>query len=183
MKSQKTEFRFFAVPEWEKEQDYLRRRHQEGWRFVRLNFFCLYHFERCAPEDVVYQLDYNPEGLAHRDEYVQMFRDCGWEYLQDYLGYSYFRKAAARMQGDEHIFCDDASRLDMMRRVFKGRMVPLLIIFFLVILPNLFIQSHADTGAVGSALFVLYLVLFGFYIALFAYFGYQFLKLVHPPRR
>ena len=96
MKSQKTEFRFFTVPEWEKEQDYLRRRHQEGWRFVRLNFFGLYHFERCAPEDVVYQLDYNPEGLAHRDEYVQMFRDCGWEYLQDYLGYSYFRKAAAR---------------------------------------------------------------------------------------
>ena len=70
---------------------------------------------------MVYQLDFNPEGISHREEYLQMFRDCGWEYLQEYMGYSYFRKPVSRMEGrDEEIFCDDASRLDMMKRVFKA---------------------------------------------------------------
>lgn len=27
-----------------------------------------YHFEKCLPQDVVYQLDYNKDGLAHKDE-------------------------------------------------------------------------------------------------------------------
>lgn len=54
---------------------------------------------KCTPEDVVYQLDYNEEGLTHKDEYVQMFRDCGWEYIQDFGGYSYFRKPGFRNAG------------------------------------------------------------------------------------
>ncbi len=69
-----------------------------------------------------------------------MFKDCGWEYLFDFLGYSYFRKSAASMQGKEEIFCDEASRLAFIGRVFKGRMVPLLILFFLVIIPQTILQ-------------------------------------------
>ena len=67
-------------------------------RFVREEekrkiYHGMYYFEKCVPQDVVYQLDYNKEGLEHKDEYLKMFDDCGWEYLQDYAGYSYFRKA------------------------------------------------------------------------------------------
>jgi len=47
---------------------------------------------------VVYQLDYNQEGRSHKEEYIQMFTDCGWEYLQDFVGYSYFRKPKAAMK-------------------------------------------------------------------------------------
>ena len=83
-----------------------------------------------------YQLDYNPEGLANKEEYVQLFADCGWEYLQDYAGYSYFRKAVVQMGGrDEEIFCDDQSRLALVRRVFWGRMVPALVILLLLVCP------------------------------------------------
>ena len=75
-----------------------------------------------------------------------MFRDCGWEYLQDLVGYSYFRKPVAQMkQGDEEIFCDDESRIEMMKRVLRGRMLPLACVFFLLILPNLFYWGHGDT--------------------------------------
>lgn len=89
------------------------------------------HFEKCLPQDVVYQLDYNKDGLAHKDEYLKMFDDCDWEYIQDYFGYSYFRKVVSDDGIAEEIFCDDESRLQMMQRVLKGRMLPLLIIFFL----------------------------------------------------
>ena len=48
-------------------------------------------------------------------EYVRMFEDCGWEYLTEFDGYNYFRKPADKMQQKEEIFCDDISRLDMMK--------------------------------------------------------------------
>lgn len=51
-----------------------------------------------------------------------------------------FRKVVSDDGIAEEIFCDDESRLQMMQRVLKGRMLPLLIIFFLVLLPQFFIS-------------------------------------------
>ena len=84
MKDRKIKFRYFSIVEWEKEQDFLRREGLKGWRFTKATLLGIYHFERCKPEDVVYQLDYNPDGISHKEQYVQMFRDCGWEYIQDW---------------------------------------------------------------------------------------------------
>ena len=80
-KDRKREYRVFTIADWEWEQDYLRKRHGEGWKFTGLTYPGVYHFVRCQPEDVVYQLDYNEEGIKHKDEYVRMFQDCGWEYI------------------------------------------------------------------------------------------------------
>ena len=57
--------KFFSIMDWEKEQDYLRRMHQQGWKFVRVSALGLYHFVKCEPEDVVYQIDYNKDGSEH----------------------------------------------------------------------------------------------------------------------
>lgn len=112
----------------------------------------MYHFEKCTPQDVVYQLDYNQEGLAHKDEYLKMFEDCGWEYIQDFFGYSYFRKAVADNGSTEEIFCDDDSRFQMMQRVMKGRMLPLLIIFLSVLLPQFFINLFSNNNYLSPSL-------------------------------
>lgn len=66
MKDTKTEFRFFTVPEWKKEEQYLREQHKNGWEFVAVNSIGLYHFKKCEPKDVVYQLDYNPESITQK---------------------------------------------------------------------------------------------------------------------
>lgn len=92
----KKQFKWFTIFEYEKEQAYLRQMHKDGWKFVQVKGLGMYHFEKCEPKDVVYQLDYNKEGLEHKDQYVQMFADCGWEYILDYAGYSYFRKEGPR---------------------------------------------------------------------------------------
>ena len=105
----KKEFKWFSVPQYEQEQEYLRFMHSQGWKLVRISFPGFYHFEECTPEDVVYQLDYNREGDQNKSEYVKMFSDCGWEYLFDFVGYSYFRKPISNMQGSEEIFCKDLS--------------------------------------------------------------------------
>lgn len=175
MKDTKRELKFFTVPDWKKEERYLREQHQNGWKFVRVSGLCVYHFEKCTPEDVIYQLDYNQDGIAHKEDYVKMFDDCGWEYLQDYVGYSYFRKPASQMTGTEEIFCDDASRLDMMRQVFKGRMLPLLILFFLIIIPQMIQQSLMDTP-VSHGLAIVFYILFVLYLALFISFAISYWK-------
>jgi hypothetical protein len=92
-----------------------------------------------------------------------MFADCGWEYLQDAFGYSYFRKPASEMVGEESIFCDDASRLEMMKRVFKGRVWPLVILYPMLLI-NFFngfwiYRAPVLTFSIG-ALVVLYTVIF-----------------------
>ena len=163
MAAKKTEFKWFTIMEYEKEQAYLREMHKHGWKFVLVTGIGSYHFEACEPEDVVYQLDYNQEGIAHKAEYVQMFKDCGWEYLQDFYGYSYFRKPAAQMNGEEEIFCDDASRLEMMQRVFRGRLIPLLVAFCLIIIPQMIVQfmnGQIVLGCVFVALLFMYLGIF-----------------------
>ena len=169
----KKQFKWFTIFEYEKEQDYLREMHKSGWKFIKVTGLGMYHFEKCTPQDVVYQLDYNQEGLAHKDEYLKMFEDCGWEYIQDFLGYSYFRKAVNDNGSTEEIFCDDDSRFQMMQRVMKGRMLPLLIIFLSVLLPQFFINLFSNdnyfiTIIVGCIL--------GMYLVIFATFLVKYIR-------
>ena len=170
MSNKKAEFKFFTIADYEKEQDYLREMHNHGWKFKKVSGFCMYHFEECEPMDVVYQLDYNQEGIAHKEEYVQMFADCGWEYMQDYFGFSYFRKPVGIMNEDESIFCDDESRLEFMKRIFKGRLVPLLIIFFMVIIPQLIMQYRLE----AYGLVIMYVLLLILYLSNFIWYAKQY---------
>ncbi len=174
----KTEFKWYTIPQYRKEEQYLSEMHKKGWKLTRVSWPGFYHFEQCEPENVTYRLDYNQEGIENKSEYVQMFADCGWEYLFDFVGYSYFRKASDEAEMNEEIFCDDDSRLDMMRRVFKGRIVPLIVIFFCCILPQLFINMNGFGGGNGNivqhVLAYLLLALGIIYIVLFGIFAMQF---------
>ena len=157
--------------DYEEEQYYLQEMHKQGWRFVKVSGIGIYRFEECEPEDMVYQLDYNKEGLEHRTEYIQMFQDCGWEYLQDFMGFSYFRKAAAKMQGEESIFCDDASRMEMIQRVLEGRILRLVVmlLIFGIILSVIFMYPY-NSGVVDY--------LAGAFTGVLIVFGAVFIKLV-----
>ena len=145
MKKLKKEIRWVSIMEYEKEENYLSKRHLEGWKFKSVTFPGLYTFERCEPEKVIYQLDYNKEGIKHQSEYIRMFEDCGWEYLTEFDGYNYFRKPADKMQQKEEIFCDDISRLDMMNRIFRGRVIPL-ILMILCILIDTIVTDPSEPG-------------------------------------
>ena len=166
MKDQKTAFRYFTIMEYEKEQKWLEQQHREGWRLTDAKV-CVYRFERCKPEEVVYQLD-------RREEYLQLFRDCGWEHVLDNVGYSYFRKPKSQMQGDEEIFCDMESRMDMFRRILRGRMIPLLVLFFCIFLPAIAMEILATAGG-SPALNLTWLIPLGVVLALY---GLVFAQLV-----
>lgn len=173
----KTTFKYFDIVEYEKEAVYLSKMHASGWKFTGVTFPGFYHFEACEPAEYVYQLDYNQEGRKNEAEYHQMFADCGWEYLTDFVDYSYFRKPASEMtESEEGIFCDDDSRLEMMKRIFKGRLIPLVIIFCLIIIPNLLRAFIAPSISYDTSVGIVFCVLFVLYLAIFAKFAYGYYK-------
>ena len=77
MSELKKEFRWFNIMDYKKEETYLSKRHQKGWKFKKVTFPGIYTFEKCEPENVIYQLDYNKDVVKHQSEYVRMFEDCG----------------------------------------------------------------------------------------------------------
>lgn len=183
MENKKTVFKLFTIFQYRQEEEFLSSMHERGWKFTWITFPGFYHFQKCEPKNVAYRLDYNKEGIKNKTEYVQMFSDCGWEYLFDFWGYSYFYKEGGTTQEREEIFCDDASRLDMMKRVFKGRVSLLLIIFLCMILPQFFVNTLAgySGGIVQNVLSVTLMILAVLYLILFsvtAYWFYQYEKRV-----
>lgn len=175
-KRTKQEFKYFTIMDFAKEAEYLQKQRKAGWKLTAIKGFGMYHFEECEPEDVVYQLDYNKEGLKNKEEYIQMFRDCGWEYLMDYVGYSYFCKPRAEMaDGEEEIFCDDESRLEMVGRIFRGRILSLILLFAVMVFTEI-----ADTDGPVRPLVTFMLVL---YTVAFALFGYRYYELKKRMKR
>lgn len=160
----KKEFRYFTIFNHHKEEEYLRTRHKEGWKFTKVTGIGFYHFEKSEPEDVIYQLDYNPQSRDKKSEYIQLFEDCGWEYIQDYVDYSYFRKSSCEMNECEEIFNDEQSKADMFGRVIAGRSRLLCIIFAACLLPQLILSiTNKNTmfAIVFGALCLVYVVFFG----------------------
>ena len=176
MKEIKRTCKWFDITEYEKEAEYLREMHMQGWKFLKFTIPSIYKFEKCEPEDVIYQLDYNKEGNEHKAEYLQMFSDCGWEYIGETVGYSYFRKPVKDMNGEEEIFSDDASKIEMMERVYKGRMIPLIVIFCCCICPQLIIQASGASPA-NTVLLLMFIVLFFVYIVIFYRFAKKYKEL------
>ena len=168
----KKEFRYFSIFNHEKEQEYLQEQHRHGWKFVKVTGFGMYHFEECEPENVIYQLDFNQEKGEQKEEYIKLFEDCGWEYIQEYADYSYFRKTVDNMNMEEEIFCDENSRLAMLERVYKGRMLPMLVIFSACLLPQFILNVTSGryflAALMGGILFI--------YVLLFAYCGIHYFR-------
>lgn len=176
MENKKVVFKWFTIPQYRQEEEYLSSMHENGWKLTKITFPGFYHFEKCKPAKVTYRLDYNQDSLNDKAEYVKMFSDCGWHYLFDFVGYSYFYTEDNASQGGEEIFCDDASRLDMMHRVFKGRIIPLIIIFLCGILPQLCMNTigYGRGGIIQEVFSITFLVLTLLYLGIFAIMTYQF---------
>lgn len=173
-----TKIRFFTISDYEEEEIWLREQHKAGWKLTKTTLPCFYHFTACEPEDVVYRLDYRNGG--EDAEYLQMFTDYGWEYFEQCMGWNYFRKSAKDMDSekDSEIFSDDESKLEMLQRVIRTRMLPLLIIFMCCLIPQIARMGFRPIYGVGDMIVAIVLwVLFILYLWLFLHCGKKFRKL------
>lgn len=168
----KTRIHFFTVADYLEEEVWLREQHKAGWRLIKMTLPCFYLFEQCAPEDVVYRLDYR--NFDETSDYIQLCRDFGWEYFAKCAGWLYFRKSAstADTENSGELFSDDESRLDMIRYIIRTRILPLLILFFCCIIPNLFRFLNGSGASVHNlVLGAIFTLLFFLYVFLLVYCG------------
>ena len=157
----------FYISEFEQEAAWLSFMHREGWKFVSTDSLH-YQFEKTEKEDLVYEMDYLESGVAG-DDYLQMYRDYGWEFVCQCDHWCYFRKQ--RTEGDEAdtvLFRDRESKLELCKRVVHGqflRMLP-----FILLMPstiNLFRLSKPTEhfGPIfGTALTVISILSLGIFI-------------------
>ncbi len=174
----KTEFRIFTIADYEEEEMWLRKQHQNGWKLTKMIPPCFYVFEKCEPEDVIYRLDYKNAGQT--EEYMQMLRDFGWEYFAHCMGWLYFRKPAdeAESAEDGELFSDNASRVDLVSHVVKTRLVPLAVIFLCCVIPGFArAMTGGFTGGFGAFFTILFGILFVLYVFLIVYCGTKLRKI------
>ena len=135
MMEKKIVYRIFTIADYEREALYFREMHAKGWKLREVSYSILlfavkYTFEKCQPEQVSYQLDFYQMEKSERASYLQLFKDCGWEHITDFNSFSYFRKAHSEVESaaEFEIYNDATNKLDMVNRILRLRLVPVLLL-------------------------------------------------------
>ena len=114
--------RWFWPWQDQEQERWLREMSLAGWHLVSLGF-ATYTFTRGEPLDYVYRLDCRAESKRAQEEYLQFFRDAGWEYLGKQGSWHCFRQL--RGAGDlPEIYTDAESKLQKYRRLFFSLLTP-----------------------------------------------------------
>jgi hypothetical protein len=103
---------------WQDEQEeaWLRSMSQRGWHLASVGLPCTYRFQAGEPRDYIYRLDYQTFPKKDRQEYQQLFRDAGWEYIGEMSAWQYFRKEVKEEESLE-IFTDVESKIAKYKRI------------------------------------------------------------------
>jgi len=103
---------------WQDEQEeaWLSSMSQKGWHLSSIGLPCIYGFRAGEPRDYVYRLDYQTFPKKDKQEYQQLFRDAGWEYVGEMSAWQYFRKEVKKEEPPE-IFTDAESKIAKYRRI------------------------------------------------------------------
>ncbi|MGT2757066.1 DUF2812 domain-containing protein [Streptococcus ovuberis] len=109
------------------------------------------------------QLDFKGNGRADQESYYQLYQDYGWEPVTTCNSFEIFRKPARQVE-DDGIFSDNASKLEMIGRIFKRRfLLSIFLYLYLIVL-----QDENTTFRIGVSLI---------YLPLLLYVAYRFYRL------
>ena len=121
-------------------------------------------------------MDYEKEA-----RYLSRMHQKGWKFKRVTMpGIYTFEKCEpekviyqeAQMSREEEIFCDDESRLDMMNRIFRGRVIPLIVIFCCLVVNG----YNAMVGHGGHVLASVFSILMILYIVIFLQFTLKYIS-------
>ena len=175
-------YRIFTIADYDREALYLEEMHAKGWKLKEVSYSNLvvavkYTFEKCQSEQVSYQLDFYPMKTSERTSYLQLFKDCGWEHITDFNGFSNFRKAHSEIESDAEfeIYNDATGKLDMVNRILRLRLLPVL--FFLSMLIPLFLKLLSERDVFSGLVFLLTIIDCVLLLALVVQISYIFWRL------
>lgn len=178
----KNVYRIFTIADYDREALYFREMHAKGWKLRKVSYSILlfavkYTFEKCQSEQASYQLDFYPMKTSERTSYLQLFKDCGWEHITDFNGFSYFRKAHSEIESDAEfeIYNDATGKLDIVHRILRLRLLPVL--FFLSMLIPLFLKLLSERDVFSGLVFLITIIDCVLLLALVVQISYIFWRL------
>ena len=116
MKGQVTRFKWFWVWQDNAEERWLEEMSRKGYHLSSVNIPCIYTFTISEPVNYSYRLDYRRFSKSEKQDYLQIFKDAGWEYLGEISLWQYFRKQQKAGEISE-IFTDNSSKIAKYRRI------------------------------------------------------------------
>lgn len=165
----KREVKFFTLSEYEEEEQYLNHMARKGYLFEKVILPGIYHFKKSDPVNMIYRIDFNPTKKEDWDSYLQMYQDYGWTYIQDLNEYSYFCKVAEADDEANEIFSDNQSRIDMMERIIRKKMLPVTAIFLCCVIPQAIRMADGMyTDRISISFYILWLLLIVLYVYVIA---------------
>jgi len=149
-------FKWFWAWQDEAEEEWLREMSNKGWHLKHIGFPTIYTLESGEPVDYVYRLDYRSYWKMEKEDYLQLFRDSGWEYVEEMAGWHYFRQRAR--SGEElEIYTDAESKIGKYQRLLAFLGILMLPLMFGIINLNKAPYNWIEVIQVfNAALFVLY---------------------------
>lgn len=95
---------------------------------------------------------------SERASYLQLFKDCGWDHITDFNGFSYFRKLHSGIESDAEfeIYNDAVGKLAVVKRILTRRMLPILLLF-LALLP-VFSKFVSGASSFSWELFLVFII-------------------------
>ncbi len=115
----KKEFKIFTVDNFEKEETYLRKMALAGFHFKSYQGF-KYCFENGEPQNSYYRIDYHSPEDGDKEEYIQLFKDSGWEIVFSFPildgEWVYFKKNGDQA-GSTEIFTDTSSKVQLFHKI------------------------------------------------------------------
>ncbi len=127
-----SKFKWFWAWQDEVEEAWLGQMSKKGLHLSSASLLGIYTFILDEPRDYVYRLDFRKVPKKEKQEYLQLFKDAGWEFIGEMSSWQYFRKEAETGEVSD-IFTDVESKMDKYKRVltFLGFLFVIMIIVFL----------------------------------------------------
>ena len=120
-KSMKRCFKLFWAWQEEREAQWLQQMALRGWSLKEVQGI-RYTFERWVPEKVVYRLDFKESATGELEEYLQLYREAGWECVTRLGNWFYFKRPAGAGTEAE-LYTDNASRLERYRAQLRMMLI------------------------------------------------------------
>ncbi len=149
-----SKYKLFWAWQDDKEEAWLSQMSQEGLHLSSLGFPGFYWFTAGEPANYTYRLDFVTDPKDYQN-YLQLFKDAGWEHLGRMVGWQYFRTLAGEGELPE-IYSDPDSKIQKYRRLLAY-----LAVFFPLMI---FIVSWGHVAPFFIGVQAVYAVLLGVYI-------------------
>lgn len=130
--SKKTKIRIFTIAEFKDEEEWLREQHRNGWKLAIVVLGCIYKFEKCQSEDVIYRIDFKSVDETRKN--MPVYTHYGWEYIGNSSIKQYFRTLASEyhFENECKVFPDIASMIKMIQEENKLVLISNFTVFFLL---------------------------------------------------